>query len=87
MRSAAASRVSLTQNDDYQTLIDISVLRVVPKAVRPLEKQLPHESRRLWKTVTERLLRKEFGEATREKVVIEQKQREIAAERKRQGVE
>jgi len=32
-------------------------------------------------------LKKEFGEATKEKVAIEQKQRDEAAERKRRGIE
>lgn len=68
-------------------LIDVSALRVIPKAVRPLEKQHPRESRKLWENVTDKLIKKEFSEATREKVVIEQRQRDEAAERKRKGVE
>jgi len=72
---------------EYMTLLDLTTLRIVPKAVRPLEKQLPEESRRLWESVTSRLLRKEFGDATREKIAIEQRQRDEAAERKRKGVE
>lgn len=69
------------------TLIDLAPLRQVPKTVRPISKQHPTESRRLWDSVTSRLLRKEFGEATRAKHVIEQRQRDEAAERKRRGVE
>jgi oxysterol-binding protein-related protein 9/10/11 len=69
------------------TLIDLSPLRSVPKMVRPISKQHPTESRRLWESVTNGLLRKEFGEATRAKHVIEQRQRDEAAERKRRGVE
>lgn len=69
------------------TLIDVSPLRSVPKMVRPISKQHPTESRRLWETVTNGLLRKEFGEATRAKHIIEQRQRDEAAERKRRGVE
>ena len=68
-------------------LIDVSALQVLPKAVRPLERQQPRESRRLWESVTDKLMKKEFSEATREKVVIEQRQRDEAAERKRKGVE
>lgn len=56
---------------------------MVPKQVRPLEGQLPDESRKLWEGVTSNLLKKEFSEATRIKQAIEQKQRDIAAERKR----
>ncbi|KAF9441610.1 hypothetical protein P691DRAFT_812344 [Macrolepiota fuliginosa MF-IS2] len=86
--SHAASRVDVVHSDsDYSTLIDISALRVIPKEVRLLEKQLPHESRKLWENVTDNLLNKEYSEATKEKMAIEQRQRDEAAERKRKGVE
>ncbi|GLB39104.1 putative OSBP family protein [Lyophyllum shimeji] len=86
--SAAASKLEFTRHDDeYMTLLDLSTLGIVPKCVRPLEKQLPHESRKLWRNVTDNLLKKEFSEATKEKVAIEQRQRDEAAERKRKGVE
>lgn len=86
--SHAASRADVSHSDsEYSTLIDISTLRVVPKEVRPLEKQLPHESRKLWRNVTDNLLKKEYSEATKEKVAIEQRQRDEAAERKRKGIE
>lgn len=65
----------------------MSQMEVIPKQVRPIEKQLPHESRRLWNNVTQKLVNKEFSDATREKVAIEQKQRDDAAERKKKGVE
>ncbi|PPR03583.1 hypothetical protein CVT24_007586 [Panaeolus cyanescens] len=73
--------------EEYSTLVDLSVLDVVPKVVRKLDRQGPRESRSLWKPVTSHLLRKEYSEATREKVTIEQRQRDDAAERKRKGVE
>ncbi|THG98317.1 hypothetical protein EW145_g7447, partial [Phellinidium pouzarii] len=57
------------------------------KRVRPLEAQHAYESRRLWESVTSRLLAKEYGEATRNKHTIEQRQRENAAERKKKGEE
>ena len=50
-------------------------------------KQHPTESRCLWEGVTSRLLRKEYGGATCAKHVIEQRQRDEAAGRKRRGVE
>ncbi|KAH9849622.1 hypothetical protein C2E23DRAFT_736864 [Lenzites betulinus] len=74
-------------DSEYATLLDLSTLHVVPKTVRPLEKQLPTESRKLWESVTTKLLNKEYGEATKHKLVIEQKQRDEAAERKRKGVQ
>jgi len=87
--SAATSRSDLAAGteDEWATLIDISTLYPVPKAVRPLENQLPTESRRLWDPVTSGLLRKEYSEATKFKQAIEQRQRDDAAERKNKGIE
>lgn len=91
LRSAPVSRTDFSTpppsgDGEYATLLDLTTLQVVPKSVRPLEKQDARESRRLWDSVTSRLLSKEYSEATREKVAIEQKQRDEAAERKRKGV-
>jgi hypothetical protein len=86
--SASSSQPDLTPTPgDYATLLDLSTLKVIPKVVRPLSKQVPSESRMLWEKVTSRLLTKEFGDATREKVIVEQRQRDDAAERKRKGIE
>ncbi|KAH7882303.1 hypothetical protein F5I97DRAFT_343960 [Phlebopus sp. FC_14] len=82
---SSTSNVSLSTSSEYNTLVDLSTLQVVPKVVRPLEKQLPHESRKLWENVTAKLLNKEYGDATRHKLAIEQKQRDEANERKRNG--
>lgn len=75
------------KSDDWSTLIDLSTLHAVPKIVRPLEEQSPRESRKLWEEVTNKLLNKEYSEATKHKQAIEQRQRDEAAERKRKGVE
>lgn len=87
--SASTSKSDLTTTiiDEWTTLLDITNLHTVPKSVRPIEKQSMTESRRLWEDVTTRLLNKEFGEATKHKQAIEQKQRDDAAERKKKGVE
>ncbi|KAJ8087640.1 hypothetical protein PM082_006473 [Marasmius tenuissimus] len=85
----ASSRSDLmtTMDDEWRTLVDLSTLWAVPKQVRELERQGEKESRKLWDGVTSRLLKKEFSEATREKIEIEQRQRDEAAERKKKGVE
>ncbi|GBE87394.1 hypothetical protein BKA93DRAFT_743711 [Sparassis latifolia] len=75
-------RVDSTEN---ATLIDLSTLHAIPMSVRPLEKQHPRESRKLWENVTSGLLKKEYSEATKHKLFIEQRQRDEAAERKRRG--
>ncbi|THU96230.1 hypothetical protein K435DRAFT_858722 [Dendrothele bispora CBS 962.96] len=90
--NAASSKADLVMStgsskEDWNTLIDLSALWVVPKQVRPIERQVPFESRKLWENVTSRLLKKEYNEATKEKVAIEQRQRDEAAERKKKGVE
>jgi oxysterol-binding protein-related protein 9/10/11 len=86
--STSTSKSDLTTVDDeWTTLLDLNTLHTVSKSVRPLEKQLPTESRKLWQDVTSRLLNKEYGEATKYKQAIEQKQRDDAAERKKNGVE
>ena len=68
-------------------MIDMSTMEIIPKVVRPLERQLENESQRLWESIMDNLVKREFGEATREKVGIEQRQRDEAAKRKRRGVE
>ncbi|KAG6820905.1 hypothetical protein H0H93_009679 [Arthromyces matolae] len=87
LTSPSASKASLGRlhDDEYCTLIDLSVLQVLPMTVRPLENQLPRESRKMWASVTDHLLKKEYSDATREKIAIEQRQRDEAAERKRKG--
>ena len=62
-------------------------LALIPKNVRPLAEQETQESRKLWEPVTKNLLSKNWGEATREKQVIEQRQRDIAAKRKAKNEE
>lgn len=81
------SKISSADEDEWRTLLDLSTLHVIPKVVRPLEKQHPRESRKLWENVTSNLLKKEYSEATRHKIEIEQRQRDEAAERKRKGVQ
>lgn len=73
--------------EEWMTLLDLSTLHVIPKVVRPLERQEPRESRKLWENVTNNLVKKEYSEATKEKIEIEQRQRDEAADRKRKGVQ
>ncbi|KZT33032.1 hypothetical protein SISSUDRAFT_1027985 [Sistotremastrum suecicum HHB10207 ss-3] len=73
------------QDTEWTLLIDVSYLSVMPKSVRDIPEQLPNESRRLWEGVTNHLLSKEYGEATRVKQTIEQAQRDLAASRKKKG--
>lgn len=72
-------------SSEQAVLLDLTPLLVIPKRVRPLDKQHAYESRKLWENVTNKLLSKEYSEATRHKHSIEQRQRDRAAERKRKG--
>jgi len=62
-------------------------LALIPKLVRPMEEQDHKESRRMWDPVTQNLLNKNWGEATKQKQAIEQRQRDIAAKLKASGQE
>ncbi|KAK0546122.1 hypothetical protein OC846_005402 [Tilletia horrida] len=68
-------------------LLNVPDLDTIPKNVRPLDSQLELESRRIWQPVIKAILSKQYGEATKAKQVIEQRQRDIAAERKKNGEE
>ncbi|KAJ7636907.1 hypothetical protein FB45DRAFT_907678 [Roridomyces roridus] len=85
--SAASSKLDISdgKEEDYQTLVDLAALQIVPKVIRPISKQIPYESHKLWERVTKHMLKKEFSDATKEKITIEQKQRDIAADRKKKG--
>lgn len=64
-----------------QLLIDLVPLMPVPKIVPPETEQLPNESRRFWHDVTDSIVNKKFGDATRIKQELEQKQRDKAKSR------
>ena len=74
-------------------MLDMDQLALIPKSVRPIDAQDEQESRKLWDPVTKvgrsvavadpkNLLAKNWGEATKQKQIIEQKQRDMAAQRK-----
>ncbi|KAK1876523.1 Oxysterol-binding protein-related protein 11 [Dissostichus eleginoides] len=55
--------------------LDVTKLPVTKKSVRPVEKQGPTESRRLWQHVTESLRLKDIEKATEHKRILEERQR------------
>ncbi|XP_068612701.1 oxysterol-binding protein-related protein 11-like [Brachionichthys hirsutus] len=55
--------------------VDVTKLPVTRKRVRPIEKQGPTESRRLWQHVTESLREKDIEKATEHKRLLEERQR------------
>ncbi|KAK4048099.1 hypothetical protein OIV83_004969 [Microbotryomycetes sp. JL201] len=66
-----------------RVLIDMVPLAVQPKVVAPLSEQDELETRRVWEPVSKALLDKDFGLASKNKQTLEQKQRDQAAERKK----
>ncbi|CDZ98460.1 Oxysterol-binding protein [Phaffia rhodozyma] len=77
----------LKATKETRMLIDLDILAVIPKNVRPLTAQSEFESRRLWDSVTQKMLAKNYTDATTAKQAIEQDQRNRAAERKKEGIE
>ncbi len=63
-------------------MIDLGPLEQVPKICPPIEVQLPNESRRFWKDVTDAIMAKQFATATNRKQELEETQRQRAAQRK-----
>lgn len=70
---------------EWRILIDLDALDLVPKQVRPIDDQHEKESRKMWDPVTKNMLAKNWNEATKQKQIIEQKQRDRAAELKKSG--
>ncbi|KAJ1791105.1 hypothetical protein LPJ59_005046 [Coemansia sp. RSA 2399] len=65
-----------------RTLIDMTDLCIAEKVVKPLEEQGELESRRIWGPVASNMLQSQYGEATKLKRGIEERQRSLASERK-----
>lgn len=69
-------------DDEKILIIDLNPLEQVAKICPPVEEQLPNESRRFWKDVTEAIKSKQFSTATTRKQELEETQRQRAAQRK-----
>ncbi|KAK6095979.1 hypothetical protein MT418_003854 [Batrachochytrium dendrobatidis] len=67
-------------NEDI-LLFDMKTSDVEPKIVQDLANQHELESQRVWQKVTEALLKKDFTTATKEKRIVEDRQRHAIAER------
>ncbi|XP_056390858.1 oxysterol-binding protein-related protein 11 isoform X2 [Hyla sarda] len=79
------SVLEFTYGNGDTRCVDLTKLPVTRKRVRPVEKQGPFESRRLWAHVTEGLMAKNIEEATEHKRALEERQR--AEERHRAETE
>ncbi|KAL4624791.1 oxysterol-binding protein-related protein 10-like [Arapaima gigas] len=73
--------LEFTYSSGDTRVIDTITIPVTEKKIRPLEKQGPSESRRLWQHVTEALKKGDLDAATEHKRHLEEKQR--AEERQR----
>ncbi|KAJ2398390.1 hypothetical protein GGI05_000107 [Coemansia sp. RSA 2603] len=83
-------RVTVRRTDgacEERTLVDLTGLEVAEKIVKAEEEQGAMESRRIWGPVADKMLQGKYGEATRLKRSIEEKQRTESAARKERGEE
>ncbi|KAL8677635.1 MAG: hypothetical protein Q9224_007175, partial [Gallowayella concinna] len=78
-------RYTLKDTKDSQLLLDLNPLWPIPKIIPPENQQLTNESRRFWHGVTEAILGKQYGQATKVKQELEERQREKATSRKEEG--
>nr|XP_021146886.1 oxysterol-binding protein-related protein 11 [Columba livia] len=69
------SVLEFTYSNGETKYVDLTKLSVTRKRVRPLEKQGPFESRRLWQHVTESLRDGDIDKATEHKRALEERQR------------
>ncbi|XP_050773002.1 oxysterol-binding protein-related protein 11 isoform X1 [Gopherus flavomarginatus] len=69
------SMLEFTYSNGETKYVDLTKLSVTRKRVRPLEKQGPFESRRLWQHVTESLKDGDIDKATEHKRALEERQR------------
>jgi hypothetical protein len=73
---------TLAGSTEPRLLIDVVPLLPASKVVPPEDLQLPNESRKFWSQVTAAILDKQYGQATKLKQELEERQREKAVERK-----
>uniref|UniRef100_A0A8B9GH42 Oxysterol-binding protein n=1 Tax=Amazona collaria TaxID=241587 RepID=A0A8B9GH42_9PSIT len=69
------SVLEFTYSNGETKYVDLTKLSVTRKRVRPLEKQGPFESRKLWQHVTESLRDGDIDKATEHKRALEERQR------------
>lgn len=78
---------TLAGSTEPQLLMDLVPLLPVAKIVPPEDDQLQNESRRFWHSVTRAILDQQYGQATKLKQELEERQRDKAAARKIQKQE
>ncbi|XP_043853180.1 oxysterol-binding protein-related protein 11 isoform X2 [Dromiciops gliroides] len=81
------SILEFTYSNGETKYVDLTKLSVTKKRVRPLEKQGPFESRRLWQNVTESLRDSEIDKATEHKRALEERQRSEERHRAETGTQ
>lgn len=69
-----------------EEFLDTREIKTYPPQVKPMEEQLPHESRKLWDSTTRALGENDHKTATDEKFKIEEEQRRKARERAESGI-
>ncbi|XP_022119578.2 oxysterol-binding protein-related protein 9 [Pieris rapae] len=70
-----------TDSGRNEVVFDVSTMKTCRKRVAPISRQLPHESRRVWRYVTAALRAADTDAATAAKRLLEQTQRDAAKKR------
>ncbi|KAI0226599.1 hypothetical protein L0F63_000101 [Massospora cicadina] len=70
-----------------EILIDMGSLDVIPNTVKPLDQMDELESHRVWKEVTDNIIAKNYAQATKAKLAIEDAQRVRAKSRAERGID
>lgn len=71
-----------TQTGETSLFYDTTSSQIWKPKVKPLEKQLPNESRKLWAPTLSALEKNDHAIATDEKFIVEERQRELAQKRR-----
>lgn len=77
--------ISNARSREKHVLLDVSDLTSAPKSVPSLPQQKENESRVVWDSITQAIHAKKFETATRNKVEVEDAQRQVAKERSEKG--
>ncbi|GAM18454.1 hypothetical protein SAMD00019534_016290, partial [Acytostelium subglobosum LB1] len=82
-------KVDITNAKTKKTEVfwECNTTKKTPRFIRPMAQQEPNESQRLWTHVAQGIIKKDQKEATKEKIKLENDQRQADRERKERGVD
>ncbi|CAG8654756.1 6888_t:CDS:2, partial [Paraglomus occultum] len=69
----------IRRTNETRLVLNMEAIDPIPKIVKPIAEQGPLESRKVWQNVTSAILSKDYSHATKEKQLVEERQRQKAA--------